>query len=303
VDVVSRIAELAARQHGLVGLHQLAELGVTRAVRRRLVTEGWLVAEAPRVLAVAGSPTSWHRRLQAGLLSLGGTAVVSHRAAAALHGLDRATRTVEFTIGRAGTGRRSPFDVHTTRHVDASDRVVVAGFAVTSASRTIIDLARERVSTVVLEASIDSAVRLGLSSPLVLARRLADLRGPGRWGCRRIDDLLLDSGGHTKLEREFLKLMRTASLPRPLTQVVHRHGGRSVARVDFLFEPYPLVVEVNGRHGHASDAERAKDGQRRNELQALGREVYDYTWNDVIMRGAHVVQEIRTCLLRLGWRR
>jgi hypothetical protein len=44
-------------------------------------------------------------------------------------------------------------------------------------------------------AAIDSAVRAQLTSPVVLERRLTALRGAGRWGAPKLDELLLDSGG------------------------------------------------------------------------------------------------------------
>ena len=84
----------------------------------------------------------------------------------------------------------------------------------------------------------DSAVRDGLTAPVVLERRLAQLRGSGRWGVRRLDRLLIDSGGESVLERRFLRLLRDAGLPRPETQVVQRRGGRHVGRVDFLFRDH-----------------------------------------------------------------
>jgi hypothetical protein len=127
--------------------------------------------------------------------------------------------------------------------------VIVDGFACTSATRTVIDLARLRVSRFELEAAIDSAVRMGLSSPAALLHRLKGFRGPGRWGCRLLDGLLVDSGGHTMLERRFLSLVRRAGLPRPTPQVIHRRDGRAIARVDFLFEAVGVVVEVSGRKG------------------------------------------------------
>ena len=77
-----------------------------------------------------------------------------------------------------------PFVVHTTESLRPLDRVVVDGFRCLSATRTVIDLAHARVSRPRLEAAIDSAVRLGLTSPLVLVERLTELRGPGRWGAR-----------------------------------------------------------------------------------------------------------------------
>ncbi len=58
--------------------------------------------------------------------------------------------------------------------------------------------------------------------------------------------------------------------------------------MDFLFDDANIVVEVSGQHGHSSPAERARDAQRRNELQDIGRRVYEYTWDDVTKRPGHV---------------
>ena len=62
--------------------------------------------------------------------------------------------------------------------------------------------------------------------------------------------------------------------------MIHRRGAETFARVDFLFEPFGVVVEVSGRLGHSSPAERARDAQRRNELQDAGRHVFEYTWEE-----------------------
>jgi very-short-patch-repair endonuclease len=302
MQIPSALAALAAQQHGIVSMQQVLQAGLTDAQVRRLVAGGWVERAAPRVLAVAGAPQTWSQRLWAGVLSLGPSAVVSHRAAAALHGFDRAHRaSVEFSLPRTSRGRSSPFVVHTTRVLPPLDRVRIDGLPVTSATRTVLDLARARVPERELAAAIDSAVRLGSSAPSVLAARLAELRGPGRWGCRRVDELLVDAGGHSPLERAFLRLVREAGLPRPATQRVHRLGTRTVARVDFLFEPYDLVAEVSGRRGHASDDERARDAQRRNELQAMGRTVYEYTRTQVERERMRIAKEISTHLTHRGW--
>ncbi len=238
----------------------------------------------------------------AGLLSLGPSAMVSHRSAAALHGLDRShSDAVEFTTPREGRGRQGPFTVHTTGHLGRTDRVVVDGFRVTSATRTVIDLARLRAPREEIEGAIDSAVRLRLSSPIVLEHRLGQLRGRGRWGCRLLDDLLVDSGGHTMLERRFLALVREAHLPRPRPQAVKRQGARTVARVDFAYDEYQLVIEVSGQHGHSSPAERSKDAQRRNELQEMGWAVYEYTWDHVTRQQAYVRRSLTDRLRAAGW--
>jgi very-short-patch-repair endonuclease len=87
--------------------------------------------------------------------------------------------------------------------------------------------------------------------------------------------------------------MRSAGLPRPSTQVVFRSDQRTVARVDFLYRELAIVVEVTGRRGHSSPSERARDAQRRNELQDIGVRVIEYTWEDVMRRAAYVTGSMR----------
>ncbi len=296
------LTDLASAQHGVVAIAQLVESGVSRRWIDNLVRRGLLRRVAPGTYVVVGSAPTRLQDLTAGLIALGDESWVSHEAAASLHGLDRSRNdAVEFTVLRRARGRRVPFRVHTAAEVPRIDRVVVDGFRCLSATRTIIDLARARVPRVRLEAAIDSAVRLGLTSPSVVLRRLGEVRGPGRWGAPVLDALLVDSGGHTMLERRFLELVREAGLPRPATQVIHRRDGKTFARVDFLFEPFDVVIEVSGQRGHSAPAERARDAQRRNELQDVGRKVFEYTWGDVTERPAYVRGTLTSRLRSAGW--
>ena len=102
-------------------------------------------------------------------------------------------------------------------------------------------------------------------------------------------------------ERRFLTLLRDARLPRPRTQAVQRRNGRHVARVDFLFEAFAVVVEVTGRLGHSAPMERGNDAQRRNELVDLGFRVYEYTWAQVTERRPWVQATMRKRLVAAGW--
>ncbi len=297
------LTALAARQHGAFAVEQVGAADVGRRWVENLARRGVVVRRAPGVFTVAGAPDSWEQRLQVGLLALGADSWVSHEAAARLHGLDRSPDgAVELTVLRGRRGRTGPYTVHTTETLARIDRVTVGGFRAVSATRTVLDLARARAPRPRLEAAIDSAVRLGLTSPVVLRARLAERRGPGRWGVRLLDDLLVDSGVHSMLERRFLELCRYAGLPRPATQVIHRRGDATFARVDFLFEPYGVVVEVSGRLGHSTPRERARDAQRRNELQDVGRRVYEYTWEDVTSRPSFVESSLTARLHDAGWR-
>jgi very-short-patch-repair endonuclease len=301
---IPRLSALAAGQHGVLSVGQLGTAGVTRRGFDQLVRRGIFVRVAPGVYAGVAAPDTWERKLMAGLLALGPTARISHDSAAHLHGFDRSIAgRVEFTVDRSHRNATARGTVHSTSRTRPLDVVTLRSFRVTSATRTVVDLARARVPSRRLAASIDSAVRLGLSSPVVLQSELRFLRGPGRWGCRLLDELLLDAGGHTMLERDFLRLMRRGDLPRPRTQVIHRRDGATFARVDFLFDPYNVVVEVSGRKGHSSPDERQVDAQRRNELQDAGRQVFEYTYADVARRPDHVVATMTRRLCAAGWTR
>ncbi len=311
-DLDRLFATLAAAQEGVASLAQARLLGFTEgSITHRRRSGRWPLV-LPGVVRLPGAPTSPQSTLIAGLLLLGDRAVASHRSAAALHGLEGfRLDTVEFTA-RSGrhhftpllrvhsTSRLEPLDVTSVRRDlppgtrrDRSLRRArpVTHLPATSPSRTIIDLAWSEPADVVSRA-IDSAVRHGLTSPSYLADRLADLRGRGRRGVRLLDVLLDDSGGHSWLERRFLRLVREAGLPRPDTQVVVRASRRFVARVDFLFRPQRLVVEVSGRLGHTSEPDRRRDSRRRNELQSLGYRVIEFTTGDVVGEPARVIAEL-----------
>jgi very-short-patch-repair endonuclease len=265
-------------------------------IRHRFRTGRW-ERVGSRSFRVTGAPATWEQQLMLGLLDLGHDAVVSMRAAAALHGFEGFAPTpVEFTIPRRTGGAKTVWQVHTTKRWDRIDRTAAGGFPCTSASRTIVDLAAVATESQ-LSRAIDSAVRDGSSSPTFLRKRLTDLRGSGRAGVRILDELMPDTGGESNLERCFLRLVRTAGLPRPVCQQIVRRDGVTIARVDFRFPGTKVIVEVSGRRGHVSDPERAKDAWRRNELQAAGFVVLEFT-NDHIRRTPAAV--IATLRFHLG---
>ena len=295
-DLIAHIGELARRQHGLVRVDQVP--ATDRSRFRELAKRGILEHVAKGVYRSNGAPSSWMQTVQAGVWALGELAVVSHGAAARLHrfdGFDNAP--AEFTILRAQRGRQLPAAlaalVHTTTSRPKVDVRRVDGLPVTSPERTIVDLARVGTPSKLLESAIDSAIRLRLTTLDHIVERITECKGSSRWGVAQLDALVLTSGGHSVLERQFLRLIKGNGLPLPKPQVVHRREGRHVARVNFLFEAQGVVVEVSGGRGHSSAAERAKDAQRRNHLQQMGRTVLEFTYEDVNERGAYVVSTLK----------
>lgn len=294
-----RIVDAAERQHGVISESQLDELGVSARRRRQFVDGARLIKTAPRVWMIAGSAVTWEQRLHRGLLSLGPRSWVSDEAAAFLHGLDRSrAEQVEFLVWRSAKDPVLGETVHSTRRWTPSDAVEIGGFRVTSATRTIFDLANHGAHDDRVAAAIDSAVRFGLSSPEAIRRRLESIRTRGMAGVRAVERLLEHAGGHTMLERRFLEVVAAAGLPTPELQVEFRdpHDDHFVARVDFYFRSRNVVVEVTGVVGHSSPEERARDAQRRNELQELGVRVFEFTWEDVTKRTWYVVSQLRRLL-------
>jgi Transcriptional regulator, AbiEi antitoxin len=153
-----QITELMAQQHGVVSGAQLDRLGVSRGVVRTAVRHGWLALAARGVYRSTAVAITFDHRVMVGLLALGHEAVVSHRAAAHLHEFDRSSPdVVEFTVPRGARNAKLDLPVHSTFVLPPIDRVTVGDYPCTSATRTIIDLARLRVPPPQLEAAIDSA--------------------------------------------------------------------------------------------------------------------------------------------------
>jgi very-short-patch-repair endonuclease len=203
-------------------------------------------------------------------------------------------RRAEFVVSRSMRYLPPDLRLHTSRRWVADDFIVHRGVRTSNATRAVIDLATVERRAAVIEHAIDAAVRARRTALPLLQRRFADLGGRGRTGSTLLREILLDSGGESFLERRFLRLMREHGLPRPRCQVVTPSTAGTRMRVDFLFGR--LVVEVSGRLGHSSDADRRRDARRRNDLQQQGFMVIEFTTADVIDHPAQVVATVRAAL-------
>lgn len=313
----SELLAVMEAQGGLVTANQMLMLGFSANARAHLRNEGFLVSVAPSVFRAAGTPQSWLTDLAAAALFLNGRAVASKATAARLLGLPGFEQNplIEFSCVRNSRGIGGRIVVHSSRQLDESDRKtcrlpgwgttpVPAAFGhlglirtvvVTTPSRTIIDLA-QRLGVPALARLVDSAISLRLTNQEELLEGVERLRDSGVRGVRRMDQVLVDAGVESWLERKFLELVREAGLPRPLCQVVFQRNGRTLARVDFHFEGTNLIVEVSGRRGHVTDAERQKDARRRNELQRAGMVILEFTTTDVVRDPGYVIATIRNAL-------
>ena len=176
-----------------------------------------------------------------------------------------------------------------------SNRSTVAGstgLPVTSAVRTLIELARI-LGAGDLSTCLDSALRDGLVSEDLVHRRVAALRSSGRYGLPALIDVLVGNevtrGGQSWLEREYLKLLAAADLPRPTTQATLTKAGDRLVRVDCRFPGTRVVVELLGYRFHRTRAQMASDATRMNALLGDGYLPYQFTYDQVIQSPVSVV--------------
>jgi hypothetical protein len=289
-------AARAAEQHYVVCADEFDALGVTRKVRLRWERLGLIDQVGLRTFALAGT-RRWEQTLMAGLLDLGPRAVVAGRSAAALHGLDGFAREpIEFLVPRELRDRKAPGRIATTtRAIRATDVCHVDLIRCLRPERVVLEAPLFDFTRAELENAIDSAIRLRLTTAERLRTRVSAERSAGVNGSRSLVEALVDTGGESKLERAFLRVMRRAGLPRPSLQVPHRDGARLIARVDALFGQ-DLVIEVEGHATHSSRRQRQADEQRRTELTLQGKRVLVFTLDDVFRRPEWTASRVRVAL-------
>ncbi len=296
-DRFRHLAALAATQHSVISTVQLRTLGVDTSTRSKWERRGFIIRLGPRSFAIAGSPATFEREMAAGLADLGGFGVAAGRAGARLQGLDGfAGRTTEFLIPRAHRMYTTNGLVCSTgRPFSSADIITVQGFRCLTAERLIVESPLFDFTQAETENAIDSAIRLRLVAEQRLRARVIREHRGGVNGCRLLLDALVDTGGESRLERWFLRLVREAGIRRPILQKTYRDGTRTVARVDAYF-PGGLVVEVSGHGTHASRRQRQIDAQRHTELTLRGLRVLTFTYEDIRDRPAWVMARLRQAL-------
>ncbi|MFT3854251.1 MAG: hypothetical protein QM733_16145 [Ilumatobacteraceae bacterium] len=267
--------------------------------------DGQLPAEL-RSRALSGFP-SLHLVGLADLIgSIGGLCLASGPTAAALRHCDGYVLRPPFhvMIEHGRNVRRLGHVVHVTRELPLIDRGRVGTIPVLSGTRTIIDLARSEPRER-LAVAIDSALRDGGTSEDFLFRRIGELRSSGRYGIPALIDVLegneVTRGGQTWLEREVLRLIDAAGLPRPETQAVLTKRQDKLVRVDFHFAGTPIVVEALGYRWHRTGVQMQVDAARLNQLQLDGYLVLQVTYDAVVTGATEMLGQLSAALAR--WRR
>jgi len=279
----SNLSDLFAAQHGLVTVDQARQRGLSRATIARRVATGLLDRPAPGVLRLRAVPPSPEQVLLSAVLSSRSPAVASHRAAAALHGLDGfPTGPVELTVARQHRLERPHIVVHHVQALPPIDVTRVSGVPVTGLARTLCDLGsvvgRDRV-----ERALDDARRRGVS--LRWVQRTAErLHRPGQAGTGVMLELLREAQHEPAVrgswfEKLVERCLHAPDLP-PLTRqhAVRDAKGRLAGILDLAFPSLRLGVEAHSRQFHFGRAAEHLDEDRDHRLARCGWEVLYVGW-------------------------
>jgi very-short-patch-repair endonuclease len=295
-----RVRQTAERQHALIRHDQAVAVGMGDDAIGRRVASGLWSAILPRVYLVHGGSATGRQAAMAAALWAGDDAVVSHRTAGVLWGLDGVDTTrVEVTVSHRRAPRNALVTVHRSHALPAADRDAIHGIPVTSPARTIVDLSAV-MSGEALISTLESALRLRLTTQSFVEWRLRELGGKGRKGAAQLRRILDERGRgaaalESRLEVKLARLLTASPLPAPVRQFwLDLHGDRY--RVDFAWPDRKVALEADGYETHGGRASFERDHRRLTALAAAGWRVLPVTWAQVTRSPSMVLTEVARAL-------
>lgn len=220
-------------------------------------------------------------------LDIGPASVVSHEAAAALHGLLLfPPGPVILTVPHGDHERPSPrWRVHQSTDLQPVHATLIQGLPVTKVARTLFDLSAvahaERLGRAIDDAHVSRLCRVDEIRTLY-----DELRRPRKPGMKRLGELLTSRGDgyvppESVLERRLLKALTGDGLPVPVSQYVLPWRDKADERVDLAFPEQKVIVEGDGRRWHSRMDQMAADRRRDREALNHGWRPYRFVWEEI----------------------
>jgi hypothetical protein len=273
--------------------------GLTRDQVAWRVGRGLWVPVAGNAYRLAGQALSTGTLLHAVRLTWP-DAVVGLGTAARVHRLpvaDDGLAHVVLRTTRAPSRNLAPHEIR----LDPGDVELVDSVAVTTRTRTIVDCLGRLPADQALDLLAWVSSRRLMSEPWLAGWIEAH---PHRWGnvARARAAERLGRGAVNPAEDRLLELMSTAGIDGWRAGVSLLELIGVPAQADVYFPDIRLVIEVDGRRGHA-ESRFQSDRTRQNALVAAGCVVLRYTWADLQDRPTAVVAQVRAMVDSLGRRR
>jgi very-short-patch-repair endonuclease len=284
---------LAERQHGVVALWQLIQLGFDSGAIEARLARCRLHRVHRGVYAVGHRRLEWRGVLIAAVYAYGPEAVLSHRSAARLWAIrPNNRRDVDVTVPGRGLRRRPGLQPHSVRHLDPRDITKIDGIPVTTLPRTLLDLAevvpKDHVIRALTEAERQQIIDLRAINELLA-------RSPGRRGQRPLREILTDAviepRTREEFEHRFAQFCHEFGLPRPKVNT-----DVEGYEVDALWAESKLIVELDSwefhRHRRAFEADRERDAV----LLLAGYRVVRITWRQLTREPGKLAARLRALL-------
>jgi hypothetical protein len=176
--------------------------------------------------------------------------------------------------------------LHRSRSLDARDTTKHEGIPITKVPRTLLDLAAI-VRADRLERALAQAQRLQLYDHRAITDLIARSNGhPGTGALAKAIARHEPKWTRSELEAWFLKIVRDAGLPEPLTNFLLAAPDHPRLEVDLYWPTHRVIVELDGyethRTRHAFEQDRARDAA----LTAAGYKIVRFTWRtaDAVVR-------------------
>jgi very-short-patch-repair endonuclease len=252
-----KMADLAARQYGVVTRKQLTTLGYTDGMIDHDLETGRLQAWHRSLFAVGHQGPSPHGLCMAAVLFRGDGALISHQSAIWLWGLET---KLEVPV------RVSP----PLRDEDVAE---TERLPVTAVPRALLDYAAE-AKRWRLERAIDKADRLGMLDLAAVGRITDEMRGHhGRGPLRRAMAIYSEKGLKRSGSKErMLAALADAGVRRPaVSNLIEGH------RLDFFWGPERLAIELDSWEHQRSPCSFEEDRRRQESLATAGIETIRIT--------------------------
>lgn len=251
---------------------QLLDLGLKKDAITRRLKSGRLHRKHQSVYTLGHRLLRPRGEWYAAVWAVPGCAL-SHQSAAAFHGWVEPDPVVQHVTTIRKASSREGLQVHRVTVLSIRDVRRVPGLAVTTPTRTIVDLATV-LSWPELRAITDRVRTLD-----VRAIRAAQSRVPHRRGAKNVRRLCGRLEAHTKseFERRYLRFCKRRGVPLPAA-VNERVMG---FLVDCHYERERVVVELDGRAFHRRQDQMAADRRRDRKLARAGYLTVRLVWEDL----------------------
>lgn len=298
------LSALAERQHGVVSLAQLGDLGLGPRGAQHRAAGGRLHRIHRGVYAIA--PRALLKReghWMAAVLAGGPGVVLSHRSAAALHHLrDWGAARTEVTQPADARRRLPGVHVHRSRTLLDRDTTTIDEIPVTTVARTLLDLG-DVLPRRELERACDKAEALQLFDlTAVLDQLQRNANRPGAAVLRAIleEHHIGQTPTASEIEEAMLAVSRAVGLPDPhCNYLIDPHDGERAIRVDFAWPEQRLAVEGDSKQFHLTPMAFERDRRRDQRLLVAGWRVIRTTWNQLTRRPREI-QRTLIALLQAG---